>query len=207
MRVHLKSVEKYWKENKNDIILKINGFLLVFLVATLVTILNVRFDSDYIENLVDEEVKLEQVGENESFITNNTIVESNDVLQYNKSFNIQNLDEDYIKVYPYYQNKNIEDYSYAEVPNNPITVRIDKSLNFVYLNDINYLYTCILNRNDYYLNLSWNTVSILIITKVRTVNANNPQFVDRPPFIWIRARAPSQLNRAVINLNNFLFNI
>jgi len=209
MRVHLKNVVNFWENNKSDIIYKMNGFLFIISVMTLITMLNVRFDSENIEDSVDEKQKMEQVDEKESVITNNGIVELEDVLYYDNSFEILKVDGDYEKIYPYYIH-DLKNFNHDKVQNNnPITVRSDEELsNFVSFDTHSNLYTCILNRKNYNLNLSWNKVDLLKATKAVTTGFQKLVFLDLPPFIWIKARSPSHTYKVLrISFTNYLFSI
>jgi len=191
------NIKNYWNENKEEILFKVNGFLLVVLVATLITIWNVRVNSatyDY----VDEEQKLEQVKEEvvEDEI-DHVVIENDKVLHFDNFSNTSSIDEDYEKIYPYYTHyilKNGKD----ETSYDSKTVRSSKELsNLVYFDAHSNSYTCILNRINSRLNFSRNSIELFSYNLKMYNFVELLSSVNLPPFIWIKARSPGFIFKSI----------
>lgn len=196
----IRNVITYVKDNQDDLIAKLNGFLLVTLVVTLLVAWNVRSDntvsSENNNNVVDE---LEQVVKNVT-----TEIETSNVLfseMYCYTNHIaQSNDGDYTKVYPYFNYLKCltMDYRYNSITSikssfyNSKTKKINIS-NLVYF-DIKflpytyyYLFKLVKNsRNNHYFNFN----------KLGEVPRLGREIT---PFTFARARAPGLITLDIVN--------
>jgi len=207
VRLFLSLAADYLKANKDELIAKINGFLFVVLVATLIVVWNVRTDTvpAIVDNSVDVEVKsddfskLEQVVDQNSGeevevnLTSNKTTLKTKVLYHN--YDILFNDDEYRKVFNHNEkyNKIVTD-KVNTILNLYDAKKINLLLDFVSSNIGDLLYT----RS--YLNLLTLKSSLEYCLNSNIFNLNTICAVreEVTPFIMARARAPSPITLSVL---------
>jgi hypothetical protein len=196
----IRNVVTYAKNNKEDLIAKLNSFLLVTLVTTLLVAWNVRSDNTVSSNAIDIPVdELEQIVKVTTEIETSNVLLLPEMYCYTSHI-AQCNDGDYKKVYPYFSyikcltmDNRYDSITSRESSFNNNTKKINVS-DLVY-SDIgtlpytyNYIFKLVKNirNNNYYFNFNKVGVASRIGREIT-------------PFTFARARAPGLITLANID--------